>query len=543
MGALSTTDRSETTSPSEPGPVRRRGRPQRLPEDPHPIDRPELGVTQRTAWLLATSRLAGDPRTCARESFVVALAEHGIHVDRTRISRWESGLHLVPERAVLAYEAVVGAVPGSFLAVARGLARNSGSEPMARRLPSSPEELTDLDHVFASIEAGQVTGRQWLGLAVELTQYDRVYLHPATWQLVCRTLLGELARAVGPAYVSRFEAATLLVQQPDSQRHMMRALGEYCTDPDVQVGLGALGMLAQLPGGQANDLLLRLHASGRPTLAPATWGVLAAKAGRGQFGDDYCDVLVRSAVHGLRRAAGTSRGVNALELAAHLPEPAFETVLAALPDENQRAWLLSSRASRELVAPVTARQTASRLADRAQATGPRVLGDDPDPMLRRLVREALFHLVKLRRRHAAYVLGASVYASVLPPLLLDLATGTDGLVADRAWSLMAELDTRGVRDRIAVLAKDPRRPWVQGRALTQLGRDPRPLADDEVALATRLLQAPQPELRYAAMFALGMSSPDHVRPLTEHADEQVAGAARWWVRTGPALHDPAPEIV
>jgi len=535
VGALSTTESTTSTSNG-----RRRGRPQRLPEDPHPIDRAEVGVTQRIAWLLATSRLAGDQETCAREAFVVGLGErHGIHVDRTRISRWESGLHLVPERTVQAYEEMVGAVPGSFLAVARGLSRSFGAEQPVRRAPR-PDEVTDLDRVFEDLDAGRTTGAQWLGLAAELTQYDRVYLHPDTWRSVCRALLAELARAVGPAYVSRYETATMLVLQPDSQRHMLRALGEYCTDPHVQVGRGAVSMLAQLPGDQASDLLIRLHGSGHRTLAPATWGVLAAKAGRQQFSDDYRDVLVRAAVHGLRRAEATPHGVNALELAAHLPDPAFEVVLSSLRNDAKRNWLLQSRTTRELVAPTTARQVAYRIADRAQATGPRALRDDPDLMLRRLVREGLFHLVKVRRRHAAHLLGASPYARSLAPLLFDLACGPDEFLASRAWSLLSSLDCTEIRDRVRTTAFDARRPWVQGRALTQLGRDRQPLSDADAATVTGFLAAEHAELRYAAMFALGMSSADHVLPLAAHPDEQIAAAAQWWLRTGPALHDPLP---
>ncbi|NPC95835.1 hypothetical protein [Nocardioides sp. zg-DK7169] len=496
-------------------------------------------MTQRIAWLLATSRLAADPQTCSRDVFVTALAEHGIHVDRTRISRWESGLHVVPERTVRAYETLVGAVPGSFLAIARGLARSFGVEQPARRV-GGPEEVTDLDRVFEDLDAGRASGAQWLGLAIELTQYDRVYLHPSTWQTVCRSLLGELARAVGSAYVSRYEAATMLLLQADSQRHMLRALGEYCTDPHVQVGRGAVTMLAQLPGSQASDLLIRLHASGHPTLGPATWGVLAAKSRRQQFSDDYRDVLVRAATHGLRRAEATPHGVNALELAAHLPDPAFEVVLSSLRNEGKRAWLQQSRATRELVPAATARQLASRIADRAQSTGPHALRDDPDLMLRRLVREALFHLVKARRRHAANLLGASAYSRALAPLVLELAGGADEFLASRAWSLLSSLDCSAIRDRVRVIALDRRRPWVQGRALTQLGRDRHPLSDADAETVTGFLASEHAELRYAAMFALGMSGADHVLPLTTHPDAQVANAAQWWLRTGPALHDPVP---
>ena len=56
-----------------------------------------VGCDQRVAWLLSTSRLLNaNPELADRAGFIKALAEHGVHVDNSRISRWESGLQARP---------------------------------------------------------------------------------------------------------------------------------------------------------------------------------------------------------------------------------------------------------------------------------------------------------------------------------------------------------------------------------------------------------------------------------------------------------------
>src|SRR3954453_4610886 len=80
-------------------PARRRGRPQRLPEDPNTLASGVVGCDQRVAWLLSVSRVLGpDPELARRDGFIVALKDRGLPVDASRVSRWESGLQPLPSR-------------------------------------------------------------------------------------------------------------------------------------------------------------------------------------------------------------------------------------------------------------------------------------------------------------------------------------------------------------------------------------------------------------------------------------------------------------
>ena len=59
----------EHTPPSP----RRRGRPQRLPDDPHPIAPRRVGCDQRIAWLLTAARVLGpDPDLRGATVFIAA---------------------------------------------------------------------------------------------------------------------------------------------------------------------------------------------------------------------------------------------------------------------------------------------------------------------------------------------------------------------------------------------------------------------------------------------------------------------------------------
>ena len=78
-------------------PGRRRGRPQRMPEDPHPIASGVVGCDQRIAWLLAASRALGpDPDLARREGFIAA---NNQALDVT-IATWKSGLEANIDTAI-----------------------------------------------------------------------------------------------------------------------------------------------------------------------------------------------------------------------------------------------------------------------------------------------------------------------------------------------------------------------------------------------------------------------------------------------------------
>jgi hypothetical protein len=246
----------ETTPPG-----RRRGRPQRLPEDPHPLSSGVVGCDQRIAWLLTVARVLGpDPDLARREGFIAALKEHGVPVDASRVSRWESGLQPLPSRVAATYEEVLGLTEGSLVSVAGGLRRSFGTGPTPRENVVRESEMSDaeLNRLIDVTESGAGTGAQWLQLADHFNRYDRVFLREADWTSLCGRLVTELGSSVGTGYVRRYEAAAAFVRHSNARRHLIMAVGQFVTDPDTQVVAPVLNLLSEVPDPAAAALTLRM---------------------------------------------------------------------------------------------------------------------------------------------------------------------------------------------------------------------------------------------------------------------------------------------
>ncbi len=118
------------------GEARRRGRPQRLPDDPVPLSSKGLTVEHRVGWLLATTRiLHPDDELRNRAGFTAAATALGLRVDSTRISRWETGTSPATSEVIRTYESVLGRPPGSLSAVVGGLRRSFSDGLGSRAAP------------------------------------------------------------------------------------------------------------------------------------------------------------------------------------------------------------------------------------------------------------------------------------------------------------------------------------------------------------------------------------------------------------------------
>lgn len=523
---------------------RRRGRPQRLPEDPTPIAAAQVSVPKRLAWLLAVSRIhSPDEAMARRNGFLARLQELGVTADASRVSRWESGSQPVPDTIVVAYEQALSLPSGSLLAVARGLHRALGAETAERRaLPSLPGTDQDLDKLIGVVELGEATGGDWLSLAVELSRYDRIYLPERTWVDLCTTLINDLSRSAGVSYIRRYEAAALLMGQPVARRYLLRALGEHLMHPDVQVVIPTMSLLQEIKDGAASDLVLRLMTSEQRVLSSGAQSVVASKLARQHFSAEEAHSLVGHVVHSLRTTSGGPsgrRGLDAIDLAVQLPGDGYTRVRQSLKDPRMLQALEWARESGELVPTDVARTVARGLAAAVQSETPAWHATEPDLMLQHLVREALFHARKTRRLYAALLLSASPYAASVAHCCLQLAQDPNEFVAARAWGVMALVGHGRRRDEVAELALTESRPSVQSRALLTLAMSPDRLDAQEAATIAHCARVTDIDaIRHSAMFAIGMTGGPELDALATCDSEWHRRAAGWWRELGPALHDP-----
>lgn len=524
---------SETPHPSQ---QRTRGRPQRLPVDPYPRTSSRIHGDSRIAWLVATCRLYS-PVTggITRLEFIRRMRSAGIALDGPRVSRWESGSQPIRERHLTAYEEAVGQPEGTLLAANRMLRRAAGAPPSTDSFDLTSVDA--LDELFSVVERRHATGGHWLRLADGLAGYERIYLHPSTWTSVCDQLIDELTRSSGVAFLRRYEAATVLLANPQSRRHLTRSIGGFVMHPDAQNVAPALSLLREVADEAAGALVLRLMSSESGLLRRGAFGVAGSMAAQGSFGSEEVHALERHAGHELSKDGSLFRRTDAIELAAQLPEPGFDRILAAVRSRDARRRVAQSRATLELVDGPLAQIIAEGVAAYAEASTTRS-SHNHDRMLRRLVREGLFHLQRERRHMAAVLLGLSPYGSSVAKAVLTLTHEADQQVASLSWSLLRRMGHLVERDEVASVACVEKRVGLRAHGFVTTGLSRGSLNDETADLlleATRFAQ--QRPLQHAALFALGMANHSHLAELCENEPAKTQRGAQWWRSLGSSLHD------
>ena len=509
-------------------------------DDPIQLSARQISVDTRVGWLLATTRLLHPDPTLRRcDTFCAMARERGLRIDRSRVSRWEGGTAAAGWEVIEMYETVLDRPPGSLATAADCLRRAFDDVPPRHPRPpdASPDGLLD-----AALGAGELTGAQWQELARSLTAYDSLYLRRDDWDTVTTRLVGELGRGTGAAYTRRFEAAARLIQHPAAQRHLSRALGRYVMDPDAQVVLPVLRLLTEVHDTAASTLVLRMVTGDHPThLRQAAASVAAAKLRHGTFPEAGLSRLEAYVAATLRRAEALDQGLDALDVTVQLPLRSFQRVLHQVPDPWFRMLLARSRATGELVAPQHAAGFVAEVAAAVQADETELhRSQEPDLMLRRLLREALFHVHHPRRHHAALMLAASPYRSALSRRLQEEVDGPDSFLAARSWTALMRVGYSGPRSDLLRRATSEPRPDVRARALATVGLDDLVLSAGEARALVGSVSPTEPSsVRRAMFFALGMSGGALLAELSDHESEDYWRPARWWRAQGTAIHEAA----
>jgi hypothetical protein len=522
-------------TPTRTAVARPRGRPQRLPVEVTPWGSPTFDSARRVAWLLAVTRLLS-PTTApgGRQGFISAMGAHEIRLDASRLSRMESGEQHPAVKVIAGYEAVTGVPTGSLQSVSALLRRGAGLPRNLDRRSTMSTAL--LDETFERIDAEKATGYDWLQLARELEALDRVYLPPRTWAALSTQLVSELTRSTGIAHIRRYEAAATLLHDPAGRRYLTMGIGRFVMHPEAQSVTPALSLLQETADHPAGDLVLRLMGDESPLLRRGASGVAGALAARNGFPDGREETLERHVrAELIKRGAGARRS-DAVDLASRLPEASLARIVASITDSHLRSLVVRVCSTLELVDRDVSRGVCEAIATFAEATCGRA-AHDPDQMLRRLLREALFHVHRDRRQLAAVTLAASPYARPVAEAALAATTDRDAATAALLWSLLRRMGHVLTREQVAAAAYEETRPVLHAAALVTLG-----LATGDVPsrMADHLLATARDRagtrMGHAATLALGMTGHRHLETLTSQAGPW-SGAARWWTSVGPALHD------
>lgn len=510
---------------------RRRGRPPGLVSDTTPADSPFLDPDLRAGWLLRSWRLRLEPESNAR-SFAATLAGLGRSADASRVSRWETGRLPVPFHVIAAYEEALGLPRGALVALAlltRKLARPRAD--LASVLDPRHVSAARFQEVLDVIVDGSPRGGDWLELSSFAASHpDRVILPGSVWRTLVRRLVHQLGLSVGAAYATRSEASLLLGLHPQARTALVAAVGEHVTGSESLVVADAIALLQQVDDPRAGDLVLRLlHHPQDATRNGAIWAA-AAKVSRGHLDDDQMAVLERTVIGLVARGGMESGGLfgQLRDLVHVLPEESRARIHRMVP-------LLTGTPPRPSAPEPPGRRTVADVC-RALARP----DDEPDePMLDRLVEEAMFHKVAERRFQAGLSVSLSPYrARVARGAARLLAGAPDAGVAGRLIAMLTMVATEAERDLLRPLAADP--GPLQVGALVALAHVP-PSTPPRHVRPDPLVSPGDADLASmrAALYCAGMTG-DPVLDLVAvdpRHEEWVRRAARWWRDQGPGIHE------
>lgn len=524
---------------------RRRGRPPGLLVDPTPTEGLDFTVDVRVGWLLRSWRLYGAPDTGAR-AFSAALVEAGVSADPSRLSRWETGRLAAPLDVVAAYETALGLTRSGLVAFcisARKLARPDASAIAA--VETHRVSADRFEQVLEEVVDGEPTGADWLDFGSYVaTHTDHVILPTSLWRTVATRLLRELGLSVGPAYATRSEAALLLARHARARPALTHSIGQYVTTPDSLLVADPIALLQSMDTPQAGDLtLLLLEQPPGQIRYGAAW-VAAAKVRRKQFDETQMHRLEAIVVRMVREDGLADGGL--FNRVADL--------VAVLPDDTQdRIRQATHTAAR--VDPLMAAAS-----DVATKTWPRSLvvkvcsgvarpsGEPDDPLLERLVEEALFHRIAERRFHASLSLALSPYgpriAAGCARLVARALDGepVDPQLVEKTLVLLTFIGTEAERDLLCRVAEGDA-DTLRTAAYVCVAHLPPAPGESRRPAVVPLLRAASPAneaVVRAALYCAGMTADPVLHQVRDDADmpEWVRRAASWWLREGPACHEP-----
>ncbi len=478
------------------------------------------------------------PDTSAR-SFAKTLVEVGCSADASRVSRWETGRIPAPVDVVAAYERALGLPPGGLVALT--ILTRKLADPDARAamiLETHNVSAARAEKALDAIVDGDPTGEDWLEFSSYVACHPEQLLLPVSlWRTMASRLVKELGLSLGTAYATRNEAAIVLSEHPRAGQALVHAVGEDVLHSDSLVVADPISLLRAIDARPAGDLVLKLlEQPPGATRAGAAWSA-AAKVVRGHFDECQLARLEGIVVRWVRQEGLDAGGIynRVTDLVAVLPADMRNRIAQSVgsasepadgPDVSHHSWCET---------------TAARLA----AAVARPSGEDEEPMLERLVQEAIFHPHAERRFHAAFCVTLSPYsarvargaAGVVEEALFG--AGQDHVLVERVLVLMTFVVTEAQRELLHRVVDGPD-PSFRATALIALAHLP-PTRNDATELWPILetYAEADEETTRCALYCAGMTD-DEVLERVERdgtAPTWVRRAARWWLHEGPAIRE------
>ncbi len=507
-----------------------RGAPLKPLDDPTPLTGPTVDVGVRIGWLLRMARLTSPTQPAQRLGDMVTRLEwQGLRTSTSSLHRVETGA-VRDDRVVAAYEAALALAPGSLRATVDIVCRSFPYSPVDRAPAERVTSPAAMSALHEPVLAGVATGGQWRDWARAMAQPGNIALPHDLAREQAVALLGELTRADGTAYRSRYDAVTTLRRSAWADV-VLEAVQAVVADPHVQDVNNPASALGETFDDRARSWLVDLLADPREVVVQGAAIGLGAMA-QAHGGPDFWDPVLDDVVERFNDIGPAGDGWYWLShLLRLLPSETLALARPRLAHPPSPVGQSLRPEGRQVLVVECQRQ-----AEEASAA----LGLPHQPLLARL----LFEVVgdgRSSRSHTSAMLLATLPSvrRVAVAALVDLAeTYPDPWLrarsASRVTSLVeGDLPAR-VRERLAT-SQD-----LAPRDLHWAAKDG--VVPDQRAVR-RVLADPRGELSTnELLLPVGWAGWPLLRSLVEEPGwpDEMRGGAAWWLRTGSRLSDPDP---
>lgn len=353
-----------------------------------------VDVEARVAWLLRTNRM-GSPFGDTCSSLSDRLSAAGYRTNTSWLSRRETGNQPIPMDLLAAVERQLHLPDGHLVGTARYLRIMLRSVRPASAVAGSqvlPHTQRDLDRVADAVHDGAATAADWMTLA-DLLSSGRVVVPRTLLQSWVRALVVERSRVTGGGYAARTAALAELLGTPSIEDPVASAVRLAAGEPGALQVADTYAVLGCSSAERTQLTLIRqLRSSSgarRTGAARALLQALSTSSVQRPVAE-LLESTVRDLAGSVETADVAVMVARRLSVSAHRAvHAAGYLAVDAVTDTSLRTWVKPYlRAASE------------------------VSGME-DPMLERLLTEALDPRRDVRRRHAAVLIGMTPYAGAL----------------------------------------------------------------------------------------------------------------------------------
>jgi hypothetical protein len=492
-------------------------------DDRTPLTASRIDVAARIGWLLRTHRSVGG---LSLRQMSAALSEHGVRLSAPTLSRIESEGHH-SAAALDGYAAVLGLPDGALRAPASLICRTFPYAPESQSRPA-PRTLDSFSRACEAVDVAAPSGGAWLEFARQHSGEGGLGLPRALMEGHVTRLAHELIRSTGTARFTRQEALVLLRCSLYGDV-VDEAVRPITLAPDTQNYWDLLSGLSDRP----TVALLEWAASllSDPSLyrmRGASYALQNMLVVGGLDLDDWCALAPHLRESWRGGETDPARREVLGQLWAALPPPLQTSIRATCSPEattrpGPRVWSRSRQNQHYGFAESIARSVATRR-------------DHPEePLLGRLLFEAMFDPRGVRLSNACTLLAVSPFAADLVAVLLEERDRCPDAMSRAAALRVAAYCHAGenVPGVGSLLASGD--PTDFEHALTMHARSGRLLPQSAV---DRGLTADEMTAR-RTLYALGLAGDPRLREIADQAAlaSWVRGGARWWSAQGPRIDD------